>query len=125
MAAGIYDAAIFLFLSDNGGQNKDGGFNVPLRGQKATVWEGGVRSQTFVHWSGFADRSKGSVFSGLAHVADWGVTLLAALGHAWLPNPGQSPHDGKNLWPALTSGGASPRTEMLLSMRDADMCSGE
>jgi arylsulfatase A-like enzyme len=31
---GIFDDTLYLFLADNGGTNQDGGFNVPLRGQK-------------------------------------------------------------------------------------------
>lgn len=119
---GIFDDTVWLFLSDNGGTNQDGGFNVPLRGQKATIWEGGVRSQTFMHWTGFAASRKGSVYGGLAHVSDWGVTMTSALGHTAKPNHGQPALDGVDLWPAVVSGGASPRTEMLLSMRDADLC---
>ena len=119
---GIFDDSLWLFLSDNGGSPDDGGFNVPLRGGKGSVWEGGVRSQTFLHWSGLTAAVKGSVYGGMAHIVDWGVTLMAALGHApWTP-PGEPDFDGLNLWPALTSGGASPRTEMLLSMRAADGC---
>ena len=37
--AGLFDDTVFLFLGDNGGMNADGGFNVPLRGQKATAGE--------------------------------------------------------------------------------------
>lgn len=128
--AGLFDDTVFLFLGDNGGMNADGGFNIPLRGQKATVWEGGVRSHTFLHWSGFSDSMKGTVYSGLAHVVDWGVTLTAALGYVAQNDTSTStvngepipPLDGMNLWPALVSGGASPRTEMLLSMRDDTEC---
>lgn len=87
------------------------------------VFEGGVRSQTFLHWTGFV-APKGSVWGGLAHVTDWGVTLLAALGQAPILADTEPPLDGINLWPALLAGGASPRTEMLLSMRDADECGG-
>lgn len=102
------------------------------------MWEGGVRSQTFLHWSGFSAQTKGTVYSGLAHVVDWGVTLTAALGYVAQNDTGATtagaainsngdaipipPLDGLNLWPALLSGGASPRTEMLLSMRDASEC---
>ena len=99
-----------------------GGFNKPLRGQKGSLWEGGLRSQTFVHWSGFPLALKGSVWGGMAHAADWGVTLVAALGHQPIRQPEEREFDGMNLWPALASGGASPRTQMLLSMRNADDC---
>ena len=127
--AALFDNTVFLFLGDNGGMNADGGFNIPLRGQKATVWEGGVRSQTFVHWSGFPASVKGTVYGGLAHVVDWGVTLTAALGYVARNDTGTGAGgepipalDGLNLWPALLHGGASPRTEMLLSMRDDTEC---
>jgi arylsulfatase B len=120
---GIFDDTVFLFLADNGGTMDDGGFNVPLRGSKATMWEGGVRSQTFLHWSGFDAARRGSEYGGMAHATDWGVTLQAALG---LPPPtpraGEPALDGINLWPALVGGGPSPRTEMLLSLRDAGEC---
>ena len=88
------------------------------------MWEGGVRSQTFLHWEGFSSDVKGTVWPGLAHATDWGVTLeYALLGETSSPNPGESPFDGINLWDALSSGGDSPRTEMLLSMRDVGECS--
>lgn len=122
---GLFNDTVFLFLSDNGGDNGESGFNVPLRGQKGSVWEGGVRSQTFVHWSGFSAALKGSVWGGMAHAADWGVTLTASLGHQALTEAGEPAFDGFNLWPALVSGGASPRTEMLLSLRDANVCRGK
>ena len=31
------DDTLWLFLADNGGMPSDGGFNVPLRGHKATA----------------------------------------------------------------------------------------
>ena len=121
---GLFDDTVFLFLSDNGGDNAVGGFNVPLRGQKGSLWEGGVRSQTFVHWSGLPAAVKGSIWGGMAHAADWGVTLTAALGHQALKQAGEPEFDGFNLWPALVNSRASPRTEMLLSMRSAGDCRG-
>ena len=45
----------------------------------------------------------------MAHAADWGVTLVAALGHQPMRQPDEPDFDGVNLWPALANGRASPR----------------
>ena len=59
---GLYEESIILFSSDNGGHNAacgvrrgcgddggSGGSNYPLRGQRATLWEGGMRVPAFLH----------------------------------------------------------------------------
>ncbi len=46
----LYENSIILFISDNGGNEKFGGAsNDPLRGQKGQVYEGGVRTPSFIH----------------------------------------------------------------------------
>ena len=56
-----------------------------------------MRAQTFLHWTGFSAAVKGSIFSGLAHVSDWGVTLTSALGFAPHVRAGEIPLDGESL----------------------------
>ena len=43
---GMWDDSLVVLASDNGGHK--GGTNYPLRGQKGTNFEGGIRSATFV-----------------------------------------------------------------------------
>ncbi len=54
---GLYDNSIIVVMSDNGAYSDKwpwmpflgGGSNYPLRGQKATYYEGGVRVPAFIH----------------------------------------------------------------------------
>lgn len=64
---------IIVFTSDNGGLHSSGGYNWPLRGEKYTVWEGGVRSIGFVTGPGIP---KSSTSHTLFHVSDWLPTIL-------------------------------------------------
>lgn len=49
-AKGIAEDTLVLFFSDNGGTPHFGGDNTPLRGNKGSVWEGGVRVPAAVRW---------------------------------------------------------------------------
>ncbi|WP_111977878.1 sulfatase family protein [Algibacillus agarilyticus] len=49
-ATGQYDNTLIVFFSDNGGKLKAGGSNMPLRGSKGDVLEGGFRTPMFFHW---------------------------------------------------------------------------
>jgi arylsulfatase A len=48
----LYENTIIIFTSDNGSRNDFGDSNGPLRGTKATTWEGGQRVPLIVHWKG-------------------------------------------------------------------------
>ncbi len=51
-ALGLSDNTIVIFTSDNGSLGRDGGSNLPLRGNKTTTWEGGLRVPAIVRWPG-------------------------------------------------------------------------
>ena len=49
---GIAGSTIVLFFSDNGGPTNQGARNTPLRGAKATTFEGGIRVPAVLRWPG-------------------------------------------------------------------------
>lgn len=89
--AGVRENTLVLFLSDNGGV---GGIssNYPLRGAKATVFEGGIRVAAAVRWpAGFDGGRKTS--APMANI-DVLPTVLAAAGVHEAPG---KPLDGVNV----------------------------
>ena len=64
---GILDDTLIVLSSDNGGEPGAGGSNYPLRGIKATTFEGGVRGLAFVSGAGISQSVRGSVSHGLLH----------------------------------------------------------
>ena len=138
-AGGLYNDTLIVLSADNGGI-KPGGYNWPLRGQKATLWEGGMRATGFVHSprlphvlaqtrkeeggttsGGGGDEGGGGgggyEYSGLVHVSDWLPTFLKLAGGdpASVRPAGL---DGYDVFAAITAGDGnnssnSPRTELL------------
>jgi len=109
--AGLADNTLILFTADNGGQTKNGGNNFPLRGNKATLWEGGTRAAAFVHGKMLA--GAGGDLRELIHVTDWLPTLYRAAGGDPSKLGGL---DGFDQWDTLTKGKASARVEMLYNI---------
>lgn len=70
----MWKNTVFLFMSDNGGNPSSAGYNWPLRGAKGTLWEGGIRSVSFL--SGGFLSEPGIKSNALVHVTDWFPTLL-------------------------------------------------
>jgi arylsulfatase A-like enzyme len=100
---------LIVFTSDNGGlpggKNPYVGTvadspvlssNLPLRGHKNTLYEGGVRVSALVNWPGRLAPRK---LTAPLHAADWMPTLTKLAG--WQP-PADLAFDGLDAWPLLT-----------------------
>ncbi|XP_052070566.1 arylsulfatase J-like isoform X1 [Mytilus californianus] len=73
--SGHMDNTVFIFLSDNGGNTDAGASNIPLRGIKGQLWEGGSKSAGFVYSPRFF-KQEGCVHEGMIHAVDWFPTIL-------------------------------------------------
>jgi arylsulfatase A-like enzyme len=113
-ALGLRDNTIVVFTSDNGATKE--GSNLPLRGMKHTVYEGGTRLPTAIHWprGGLAG---GGSWEGLCGAMDMFPTLLAMAGFTLPPT---EPLDGQNVWPALRDRQASPVDSYYWAWRNQD-----
>jgi arylsulfatase A-like enzyme len=93
---GLEENTLVFFLSDNGGAVVNASDNWPLRGHKATTWEGGIRVPFFVQWKGHLPA--GAVYDRPVAQIDILPTALAAAGGS--VDPGWK-LDGVNLLPFL------------------------
>lgn len=82
---------------DNGGFVNIGGDNYPLRGQKNTVWEGGVRGAAFINSPLLNLNGHGRVSRDLMHISDWFPTFVGLAGG----DVSGIQLDGHDLWPTL------------------------
>jgi arylsulfatase B len=55
--SGLYDNSVIIFFSDNGGSDNGGASNLPLKGDKGTFYEGGIRTPAFIHAPKFLKKS--------------------------------------------------------------------
>ncbi|MEM1225639.1 MAG: sulfatase [Planctomycetota bacterium] len=102
---GIADNTIIVFASDNGGNMYnlvDGQrptSNRPLRGGKASMYEGGVRTPAIIAWPGHV--APASTSDAIIQSMDYYPTLLEMLE---IDPPEQTIFDGMSLVPALRGG---------------------
>jgi arylsulfatase A-like enzyme len=105
--ARLTENTLVMFVSDNGGpQPANASSNAPLRGNKATTWEGGIRVPYLIQWKG--KLRSGLTFDQPVIQLDMHATALAAAG---AKIPGEL--DGVNLLPHLTGEKTSPPHEAL------------
>jgi arylsulfatase A-like enzyme len=110
----LLDNTILVFTSDNGAMAE--GSSLPLRGHKHTIYDGGVRLPTVIHWpkGGLVGGIK---WDGLCGGLDMFPTLMAMTGSNM---PKTRPLDGKNVWPALRDRKPSPVESYYFIWRDED-----
>lgn len=107
-ASGVADNTIVVFTSDNGGLSTSEGSptsNLPLRGGKGWVYEGGIREPWIIRYPGVTEA--GSVSEEMISSIDLFPTITAAAGIEI-----RHPVDGIDLTPALR-GGALDRKSLF------------
>jgi arylsulfatase A-like enzyme len=125
---GQRDNTLIIFTSDNGGIESlknayvgDVGHsplnseNAPLRGEKNTLYEGGIRVCALANWPGVLEPRK---FTTPMHCVDWFPTIAALIGY----EPAEDlTWDGVNQWSALTGQAAgSQERSIYIAMRNGD-----
>jgi arylsulfatase A-like enzyme len=111
---------IVVFTSDHGatfevnnlGTSAFHDSNAPFRGQKRTLWEGGIRVPAVVSWPG--KLPAGASSDATLHMTDLFPTLLAAAGG--VPDPAWNV-DGANVLPTLTTGAPPPERTLFWEWR--------
>ena len=107
------DNTLVIFVSDNGGQLMAGSVNAPLRGNKMTLYEGGIRVPALLHWPSRLEG--GRSLSTFATVYDWLPTLASLAGH---PGVEDSDLAGIDLWPTIERS-AVPRRDQAIVITSA------
>ena len=126
---GMWDDVVFMVASDNGAPvcdeekvdisvyDRTGGNNYPLRGGKASAFEGGVRVNAFVGGGYVPEAARGSSPVGLSAICDVYTTFCALGGADPFDSTGDAndlpPVDGVDLWPWIVGDTTtSPRSEV-------------
>lgn len=107
---GLRENTMVIFTSDNGGLSTSEGWptsNLPLRGGKGWLYEGGIREPLLVRWPGVV--KPGSVVNAPVSSPDFFPTLLEAANVK--PQPGQV-LDGVSLM-SLLKGGTLPERALF------------
>lgn len=86
------ESTLVVFVSDNGGTNRERNNNFPFYGKKSEMYEGAFRTPLIISWPGVIPQ--GTAIDDVVMNVDIYPTLLAA---AKVPAPPDV--DGSNLWP--------------------------
>jgi arylsulfatase A-like enzyme len=109
---GIMDNTYVIFSSDNGGCYGGGGKNGPLRGTKGSLFEGGVKVDSFIYSPLLPAAVLGTTYNGLFHISDWFPTIVELTASHYNIKKGFE-LDGVSHLDAWMSASVSPRRYML------------
>ena len=110
---GLDKNTMVIFMADNGGDPKYGGSNKPFRGQKATLFEGGIRVPCLMRWPGKI--KSGSTTEAAVGAIDLFPTFCQMAG----VNPAPYKPDGLDLGSLLTKGKIDKDRELLFELHTA------
>ncbi|GAB5561931.1 MAG: hypothetical protein SynsKO_35780 [Synoicihabitans sp.] len=107
-AQGIAENTLVVFFSDNGGASNNGSINTPLRGNKGTLFEGGMRVPFAMRWTG-------QIPAGLdyQHPVSSLDVLGTMAGVTGVEIAAKRPLDGVNLLPYLKGKKSGPPHDFL------------
>ena len=93
------------------------GNNFPLRGGKASPWEGGIRGAAFVTGGYLPKNRIGKIENGMMHISDWYTTFCEMVGVDRTDQKAKEhnlpPVEGYNIWPLIAGiNETSPRTQL-------------
>ncbi|MFT5092549.1 MAG: hypothetical protein ACI93T_001369, partial [Porticoccaceae bacterium] len=94
---GLAENTMVIFTSDNGGQNRHGAINLPLRGGKGSTFEGGMRVPTIAWWP--KKIPAGTASDEIVSTMDILPTLTNLAGGKAPPD---RKLDGHDIWPILS-----------------------
>ncbi len=109
-AEGLDKDTIVVWVSDNGGNERAGADNSPLRGGKGTVFEGGIRVPGTIYRHGVLEGRK---FTRQITAHDWFQTLTTAVG---VKPRNTEKFDGVDMWAALADGAESARGDTIVGV---------
>ncbi len=110
----LLDNTLIIFYSDNGGKPVKGNasLNTPLKGQKGTLMEGGIRVPFFMHWP--KNIAKANQVDFPIAAIDIYPTVVAAVATATREKiTVKNPLDGINLLPYLTEEKQKPKARNI------------
>ena len=123
-AKGMWENTVLWLTTDNGGMTYgikpdsaqpvaiSSSSNWPLRGGKATLFEGGVRGISFVAGGFLPDAARGTTRSELLQHVDIPTTMAKLAGAEWT----RGTPDGLDVWDTIVSGASSKRTEVPINV---------